>query len=88
MKERADKILGCKESYRHAKILLEIGEHYLNLKQFESSLEFLNKGGQIIKTIYGESHSLVQKFNQYMLLYQSFKQDNLEALSFDNLLLI
>ena len=56
---------------------MEIGESYLALRDMDKSLEYINKGGDMIRSLYGEDHSLMQRYYQYMLIYESVNQKDM-----------
>ena len=57
MLKETNEVFGL-DSYRHAKIYLEIGECYLNMNEREQGLNYVEEGGQRIKSIFGMGHSL------------------------------
>ena len=56
---------------------MEIGESYLALREMDKSKEYITRGGDMISELYGENHSLMQRFFQFMLIYESVSQKDM-----------
>ena len=57
---------------------MEIGESYLALREMDKSKEYITRGGEMISELYGENHSLMQRYFQFMLIYESVSQKDME----------
>ena len=56
---------------------MEIGESYLALREMDKSKEYITRGGEKISELYAENHSLMQRFFQFMLIYESVSQKDM-----------
>lgn len=76
LRESFTQITGVSNTYRHAKLEMEVGDCYISLQQKEKALDHFNRGNEIITHVYGPSHSLHQRYYSFALLYYSLASEN------------